>query len=84
MSGFGEVSYIMFVAVCETVSASQQSFAGGLSGGRWYYVRCFPTVCRSGGRGKSRKWWYVCVFNRRISIKFEFLARLVVGVSYGM
>jgi hypothetical protein len=46
-------------------------------------IRCgvFLTVCRANGWGGSRKWWYAYVFNRRISIKLEFLVGLVVGVS---
>jgi hypothetical protein len=71
----------MFVKVCKIVGASQQSCAGGRR--EAVGIRCgvFPTVCRADGWGKSRRSWYAYVFNSRISIKLEFLVRLLVGVS---
>ena len=71
----------MFARVCKIVGAPQHSCASGRR--EAVGIRCgvFLTVCRADGWGESRRWWYVHVFNRRISINLEFLVGLVVGVS---
>ena len=73
--------YIIFVRVCKVVGVSNSSCARGRQ--EAVGIRCgvFLTVCRANGWSESRKWWYVCRFNRRNSIKLEILVGLVVEVS---